>query len=195
MLGRKTRGDANTVNRATANSTRIPKKIVSASCRRYPACTRRTRREPSSFVECGALSPTRFRNASIETYRGVASVSVTRTAISSSIRRSIPAAGFGSTARAMAAIRREPNTNASSGRSMDTLYLDLDDVLDPQEPQGLHHKRPDQHHLSHAFAKQQVHVLGVDERQGDAQECGKRQQHVAGEAAVRRVDAHLSQNL
>ena len=43
--------------------------------------------------------------------------------------------------------------------------------------------------------KQQVHVLGIDERQRDAQHRRQRQQHVAGEPAVRRVDAHLAEDL
>ena len=43
--------------------------------------------------------------------------------------------------------------------------------------------------------EQQLHVLGVDERQRDAERRRQRQQHVAGEAAVRRVHAHLPLDL
>ena len=57
------------------------------------------------------------------------------------------------------------------------------------------HERDHQQHLAHALAEQQVHVLRVDERQRDAEHRRQRQQHVAGEAAVRRVDPHLAQNL
>ncbi len=54
---------------------------------------------------------------------------------------------------------------------------------------------PHQHHLAHALAEQQLHVLRVDERQRDGERRRQRQQHVAGEAAVRRVHAHLALDL
>ena len=94
-----------------------------------------------------------------------------------------------------AAISSETNRNPSSGRSTVTLYLDLDDLADPDEADGLHHDGADDHHLAHLFLEQQLHVLGVDERQRHRQRGRQRQQHVAGEAAVRRVDAHLPQDL
>src|SRR2546425_9748850 len=39
--------------------------------------------------------------------------------------------------------------------------------------------------------EQHLHVLWIEERQSDGQEAWKTQQHVAGEAPVGRVDAHL----
>ena len=43
--------------------------------------------------------------------------------------------------------------------------------------------------------EEQLHVLGIDERQRDRQRRRQRQQHVAGEAAVRGVHAHLPLDL
>src|SRR5215203_4975176 len=83
--------------------------------------------------------------------------------VSSSRRRSIAVARRGMSAIAPAVITSVPNTNARSGRSIVTLHLDLDDLLDPQVSDGLQAERREQHHLPHLFAEQQVHVLGVDE--------------------------------
>ena len=57
------------------------------------------------------------------------------------------------------------------------------------------HERGHQQHLPHALAEQHVHVFGIDERQRDAEHGRQREQHVAGQPAVRRVDAHLAQDL
>ena len=52
-----------------------------------------------------------------------------------------------------------------------------------------------QHQPARALGEEQVHVFGVDEHQRDGEERRQSQQHVAGHAAVRRVDAHLAENL
>ena len=55
--------------------------------------------------------------------------------------------------------------------------------------------RAEQHHLAHALAKEQVHVLRVDEGQRDTEHRREREQDVTGEPAVRGVDPHLAQDL
>src|SRR3954471_777493 len=105
------------------------------------------------------------------------------------------AALFGMNANAAPAMISEPNTNARRGRSIDTLYLDLDDLLDPDVAGELHADRHHQQDLPHAFAEQHVHVVRVDERERDRQNRWQRQEHVSGEPAVSRVDADLAKNL
>ena len=78
---------------------------------------------------------------------------------------------------APAVMSNVPKMNASSGRSIvDTLHLDLDDLLDPHVAGGLQAERAEEHHLPHALAEEQVHVLGVDEGQRDAQHRREREQ-------------------
>ena len=60
MFGRPNIDDDRIENRPSANATRMPKKIVSASSRRNPACTSRSRRLPISFGDRGAFSPIRL---------------------------------------------------------------------------------------------------------------------------------------
>src|SRR4029450_6555357 len=89
----------------------------------------------------------------------------------------------------------EPNTNARIGRSSVTLHLDLDDLLDPEEPNRLHDEAGDDHNVAHALLEEQVHVLRVDEGEREGEKCRQRHQHVPGEPAVRRVHAHLAADL
>src|SRR4051812_5750985 len=185
----------NAMNSASANTIRMPKKMVSASSRRYPDCTRRSLRLPSSFADRGAFSPTRFMKPMIDWSLGFSTSSAMRPVVSSSMRRSIAPARLGMRAIAIAAMTIDPNTNASNGRNIVTLHLYLDDLLDPQEPDGLHHERAGQEHPADWLAEEHVHVVGVDERERYAQHGGQRQQHVAGEPAVRGIDADLSQDL
>src|SRR6478672_10351073 len=80
-------------------------------------------------------------------------------------RRSIVVVPSDDSASAAATTSSEANRNASRGRSIVTLHLDLDDLADPQEADRLHHDRPHQHHLAHVLAEEQLHVLGIDHRQ------------------------------
>src|SRR2546425_9866319 len=88
-----------------------------------------------------------------------------------------------------------PNANARSGSKVSTLHLDFDDLLDPDPADDLHHDRHGDHHLPDRVLEQHLHVLWIEERQSDGQEAWKTQQHVAGEAPVGRVDAHLPLDL
>src|SRR5262249_38657501 len=110
-------------------------------------------------------------------------------------RRSIVEVAPDDRAIAAAVTSSAANRNASTGRSMAALDLDFDDLTDPDVSDGLHDDRADQHRLPHPLVKQQAHVLGIDERQGDGERRWQRQQHVAGEAAVRGVDADLTADL
>src|SRR5262245_44368377 len=85
-----------------------------------------------------------------------------------------------------------PNRNASNGIII-ALYLDLDDLLDPEVADRLHDRGGAEQHVADPFAEEQLHVIGIDERERDGQERGQREQHVAGQPAVRRVDADLAQ--
>src|SRR3989304_3799297 len=161
MFGRATIPDEKNTNKASANITRVPKKIVRPSVRGSPACTSRSRRDPISFGECGAFSPILLNRPIRLCSRGLPSSSGARPSVSSSIRRSMAAPRLGISATAAAAPTGEPNTNARSGSSITTLHLDLDDALDPQEPERLHDERGHQQHLSHALAKQHVPVFRV----------------------------------
>src|SRR6476661_8487123 len=185
----------NAMNSASANTIRMPKKMVRASSRRYPDCTRRSLRLPSSLAERGAFSPTRFMKPTIDWSRGFSTSSGIRPVVSSSMRRSMAPARLGMSAIAIAAITIEPNTNASNGRNIVTLHLYLDDLLDPQEADGLHHERAGQQHPAERLVEEHVHVIGVDERERDAQHRRQREQDVAGEPAVRGVDPDLAQDL
>src|SRR6186997_938872 len=92
---------------------------------------------------------------------------------------------LGDSTMAAAAMSSETNTNPSSGRMTVTLYLDLDDLANPEVANRLHDDGAHDHHLAHLFLEQQIHVLGIHPRQ----------QHIAGETAVRGVDPDLPQNL
>src|SRR6185503_11529836 len=98
--------------------------------------------------------PTRLWN------RGPVSSGAGPPTVSSSSRRSIAVARRGIIAIAPAVMIRVPKTNASNGSNIVTLHLDLDDLLDPQIADGLQTERAEQHHLPHALAQQQVHVVG-----------------------------------
>src|SRR5262245_24213917 len=185
-------GVENTENSVSANATRMPKKIVNASSRRYPACTSLSRSEPSSFVDLGARSPSRFSAPMSDWKRGFSSTSLF--SVSSSRRASMVEAADGMKAYASAPTSIEPNRNAMRGISI-ALYLDLDDLFDPEIPDRLHDRGGAEEHVADPLAEEQLHVLGVDERQGDGQERRQRQQHVAGQASVRGVDADLAQDL
>src|SRR5947207_8343675 len=93
------------------------------------------------------------------------------------------------------AISSDAKRNASSGSSSVTLHLDLDDLLNPDIANDLHHDRRREHHLAHMLAKQRLHVFRVDERERDRQKRRQREQHPPGEATVRSVDPHLPPNL
>src|SRR3954452_11700368 len=183
------------MNSASANTIRMPKKMVRASSRRYPDCTRRSLRLPSSLVERGAFSQTRFMKSKIDWSRGFSTSSGMRPVVSSSMRRSMAPARLGMRAIAIAAITIEPNTNASKGRNIVTLHLYLDDLLDPQEPDRLHPERTGRQHPAHRLMEEHVHVIGVDERERDPQHRRQREQDVPGEASVRGVDPDLAQDL
>src|SRR5438094_10414822 len=100
-----------------------------------------------------------------------------------------------SRAYASAVISSDPHTNASTGNKSVTLHLDLHDLLDPEKTNRLHHNRRHDHHLPDLVLEQHLHVLGVDNRQRESQKRGQRQQHVAGEPAVRGVHAYLPADL
>ena len=89
----------------------------------------------------------------------------------------------------------EANEKRESGSSIVTSHLDLDDLPDPDEADRLHDDRADEHHLAHVLVEKQRSCVGVDERQRDGEGGRQRHQHVAGEAAVRRVHAHLAEDL
>src|SRR6476660_4264081 len=173
-------------NSPSASITRMPKNTVIASGRRKPACTSRSRSEPSSLAFFGARSPTLFTRATSASNDLCSTTWSVRADASSSRRRSIAPARLGSSANAAAATMIDRKTNTSSG-SIIALYLDLDDLTDPYVADGLHHHGGHQEHLAHALPEQQVHVIGVDEGQRDTQHRGQRQQHVAGHAPVRGV--------
>src|SRR4029453_9481127 len=105
------------------------------------------------------------------------------------------AAPLGDSTMAAAAMSSETNTNPSSGRRTVTLYLDLDDFTNPEVTNRLHDDGAHDHHLAHALLEQQIHVLGIHPREHDTQRGRERQQHIAGEAAVRRGAPDLPQNL
>ena len=163
----------------SANSTRTPKKMVTASSRRYPACTRRSRSDPISFGDRGTFSPIRLNTAMSDWSRGFFSASGSSLRVSSSRRRSIATALPGIITSATAVMISDPKTKARRGRTIDTLHLDLDDLLDPYEPDELHADRDHEHHLPHALAEQHVHVFGIDERECNGEDGRQREQHVA----------------
>src|SRR6188472_3605237 len=105
------------------------------------------------------------------------------------------AAPLGDSTMAAAAMSSETNTNPSSGRKTVTLYLDLDDLANPEIANRLHDDGAHDHHLAHLFLEQQIHVLGIHPRQHHTQRGRECQQYIAGETAVRRVDPDLPQNL
>src|SRR5262245_38533932 len=113
----------------------------------------------------------------------------------SSRRRSMTPAPCGASAIAAPATRSETNTKPSSGSSSITSHLDLDDLADPEVADRLHDDGAAHHHLTHALLEQEAHVFRVDEHQRAREHGGQRQQHVAGEAPVRGMDPHLTQNL
>src|SRR4051812_15070967 len=124
-----------------------------------------------------------------------AGAAVSRPAVNSSIRRSMALARLGINAYAAAMTISEPKANASSGNIIDTLHLDLDDLPDPDVPDRLHHDGGQQQHLPHVLAKEDVHVVRIDEHQRDAEHRGQREQDVASQTAMRRVNTHLPENL
>src|SRR5262249_46190780 len=73
--------------------------------------------------------------------------------------------------------------------------LNLDDLLNPEVADGLHHRRTEQQHLTHVLAKQRLHVPAVDHGERDAESARQRQQDVAGHTTVRRVNPNLTKNL
>src|SRR5689334_14672163 len=87
------------------------------------------------------------------------------------------------------------NRKASSGSSMVTSHLDLDNLTDPEEADGLHHDRADEHHLPHRLAEEQLHLFRVDVRERRGKTRRQCEKHVAGEAAVRCMDADLASDL
>src|SRR6266550_3191566 len=195
MFGRATIGVEKNRNSPSANITRMPKKMVTASSRRYPDCTRRSRSDPISLGDRGTFSPTRFIKPMSDWRRGLFSASWSSLRVSSSRRRSIATALPGIITSAIAVMISDPKTKARRGRTIDTLHLDLDDLLDPYEPDGLHDDRGHEHHLPHAFAEEHVHVFGIDERECNREDGRQGKQHVARQPSMRRVDAHLAQDL
>src|SRR5688572_14266100 len=99
----------------------------------------------------------------------------------------------GANAIAAPTISSETNRNARIGSS--TLHLDLDDLADPDVADELHDDRGGDHLLPHALREEELHVIRVDEHQRDGERRRKRQQDIAGEAAVRGMHADLPQNL
>ena len=95
----------------------------------------------------------------------------------SSRRRSSVPAPLGASAIAPAVDSSVTKMNPSTGISSVTLYLDLDDLANPEVPDRLHDDRAQDHHLAHVLVEQQRHVVGVDERQRDGQRRRQRQQH------------------
>src|SRR6478735_165253 len=144
----------------------------------------------------GARSPTRLTMPTMA-WKALRSAggATSRSAVSSSIRRSIALARLGMSAYAAAMTISEPKANASSGNIIDTLHLDFDDLTDPDVPDRLHHDGGQQQHLTHVLAEEDVHVVRVDEHQRDAEHRGQREQDVASHTAMRRINPHLPENL
>src|SRR4029450_9361018 len=138
------------MNKPRANSTRMPKKIVSASSRRKPACVSLRRSGPISLGDRGTFSPIRLNSAINDCMRGLRS-SASGVSINSSRRRSIAPALLGMNISASAPTSSDPNTNARTGRYIGTLHLDLHDLFDPHVPDELHDHGGDQHELAHAL--------------------------------------------
>src|SRR5688572_28758621 len=172
----------------------MPKKTVSASEPRYPAKTRRSWSLPSSRDGFGAACPRRLSVLSRRSLRTAGAPGSRSDTPSSPSRRSM-AFSPRSSDIPIAAISREMNRNPTRGSRNVTLHLDLDDLTDPDEPDRLHDDGAHHHHLPHPDREERPHVVGADEHQRDGQECRKSEQHIAGEPAMRGVDAHLAQNL
>src|SRR6185503_499882 len=148
------------------------------------------------FDDFGATLPT-FLNASsiARLYPSSSCASLTWTPVTSPRRRWIADVAPGDNARAPAAISSDPKRNARSDSNSTVLNLDLDDFANPDVADALHHDRAHQHHLAHALAEEQLHVLRVDEIQGGRERGRQRHQDIAGESAVRRVGADIPLNL
>ena len=94
------------------------------------------------------------------------------------------------------AISSETKRNAEQRQQQLTLHLDLDDLADPEESDRLHDDRaPISIVCPMCSVNSSFMCSGLMNDQRDRQRRRQRQQHVAGEAAVRRVHAHLPQNL
>src|SRR6476620_11881728 len=104
-------------------------------------------------------SPSRFMNAVTCSAAGSTSGTSTCVAPTTSRRRSARPAFLPVRAKVTPVTTREANTKARIGSSSVTSHLDLDDLLDPEEPGGLHQDAGHNHHLSHLLFEQQVHMV------------------------------------
>ena len=68
-----------------------------------------------------------------------------------------------------------------------TLHLDLDDFADPHESHQLHDDGGENQVTAHRLFPQRPHVLPINHRQGDAEECRQCEQDESGNPAVSRV--------
>src|SRR5688572_9946434 len=158
-------GVASRANTPSAHANRRPRKIASASGRRYPACTSRSRSFESSLADFGTRSPSRLRKSAIWRDSAWSSSAGGWPPTTSRRRRSMATELEPSSRYATAVTPSVPNANASSGSTVITLHLDLDDPLDPDPSDHLHRDRHGNHHLAHRVLEQQLHVLWIDERE------------------------------
>src|SRR5262245_6307848 len=105
------------------------------------------------------------------------------------------AAWPGVSASAPAVTSSETNAKARSGRMIVTLHLDLDDFADPHESNQLHDDGRKNQRAAHRFLEERPHVLPIDDRQGDGEECRQREQDESGNQAVSRVQPYLPLDL
>src|SRR5688500_1900742 len=137
MLGRTNNGVATTANASNAQAARMPRNTTRASCRRKPACTSRNCSFPISDGDFGMTRPTRFTVSITRSYDTASVPERMGRPLTSPSRRRITAALPGASANAPAVTSIVMKANASSGMRMVTLYLDLDDPPDPEEPDHL----------------------------------------------------------
>src|SRR5206468_8238092 len=114
---------------------------------------------------------------------------------SSDLRRCSIVTVCGDIASAAPAISSDTQMNARIGRRSMTLYLDLDDLPDPDESDRLHHDRDGDHHSAHRLGDEHLDMLWTDERERHGERRRQRQEHEAGKPAVCRMRAHLTLDL
>jgi hypothetical protein len=101
----------------------------------------------------------------------------------------------GASAIAAAATSSDAKRTQGAEAAAPRLHLDLDDLTNPEEADRLHHAAHRSASSAPSARETGVHVLGIDERQRNGERCRQREQHVAGEAAVRGVHADLPLDL
>ena len=127
---------------------------------------------------------------------GFSSTSVSRPNVNSSRRRSIATERAGISAYAAATTSAVPNTNASRGSIMTTGYTSiLTTCLIQKYPTICMTAAPTSSMCPMRSWKRSCMCSGLMNDSAMHQERRQREQHVAGQPAVRGVDAHLAQDL